>query len=135
RRLSINWDAAKRVWKTSFINDSKLFNELVSACPHPLSCLESVDRYNLMNLIKNMNSPSLAYQVLQCMKPGPLEHKSPDSAYYMASWIILLHEIDKLIEKKPLNHLKYTLNTLLWASQYAIHYLNISVQDKDEYFN
>jgi hypothetical protein len=115
---AVNWETIKETWKNNYISSSHEFSHLLSVCPDPAACLASVTPKNLCILIEGDEGTSIAeHCVLSC---PPDTRNDPNSVYFTAAWNLYRNTPDIFIEKK-IN----TLDTLLWASQFAFSLVRV----------
>jgi len=116
---AINWKSVKDVWKTHHISSAQDFSHLLSVCPDPGACLDSVFPRNLCTLIEGEDGTTIAESCVQfCSKAG--DSTNPHSVYFTAAW--------NLFKNAPLQLEKYQVsqqNTLLWASQFAFSLMRV----------
>eukprot|EP00026_Physarum_polycephalum_P000107 Phypoly_transcript_00107.p1 GENE.Phypoly_transcript_00107~~Phypoly_transcript_00107.p1 ORF type:complete len:2193 (+),score=228.94 Phypoly_transcript_00107:718-6579(+) len=116
---AINWNSVKEVWKTHHISSAQEFSHLLSVCPDPGACLESVFPKNLCTLIEGEDGTTIAESCVQfCSKDGDI--RNPHSVYFTAAW--------NLFKNAPMYLEKFhvsLLNTLLWASQFAFSLMRV----------
>jgi hypothetical protein len=117
---AINWESVKEVWKTNYISSAKEFSHLLSVCPDPGACLDSVSPKNLCTLIEGEDGHSIAERCVQyCSGDGDISN--PHSVYYTAAWNLLKNAPAQMEKFRGVNK----LDTLLWASQFAFSLMRV----------
>jgi len=117
---AINWEHVREVWKKHFISSSQEFSHLLSVCPDPGACLDSVAPKNLCILIEGEDGSTIAESCVQFSSKEGDAITDPNSVFYTASWNLLKNAPDQF-EKLHVNK----LDTLLWASQFAFSLMRV----------
>jgi len=121
---SIDWRSVKEHWAKHHITSAKDLDQLLSVCPNPAVCLESVDVKNLSNLIESSYETRLAERVLKSIPKEDLQHEAAnvDSVYLRAAWFVFRHAPRTVLFSghNPLHASPSLLPyTLLWAAQFC----------------
>lgn len=110
---AIDWSQVRLVWSSRFITDVQAFEELLSSCPDPRSCLAAVQAKNLCILIERGSKTLWEFVVLFADR-AQANHDLLDSPFFSAAWKLTLENTNVPQEAIPTR-----LELFLWASKYA----------------